>query len=113
MELNKLIKAIKSYCWSSIFFQFSWIYYHKLTLKIELFIDMNFKNNEEETKLVYISEPILISIIEENKMLKEKVVGLENIIGDLSRKWQLEKENNKQLNSILYNGKVLGNNFEE
>ena len=72
---------------------------------------MNYEGKEEREKLVSISQEVLIGILEENKHLKSKINDLENIIGNLSRKWQREKHKNKQLKTILYNTGIF-NNFQ-
>ena len=70
--------------------------------------NMNYESYWEQPKLVTISQEVLISILEENRGLKEKVNELENIIGNLSRKWQKERHKNKQLKTMLYNaGRLL------
>ena len=60
------------------------------------------KKTHDEDKLVLISKDILASIMQENKNFKTKITDLEDIVGSLSRKWQLQKENNKKLKTLLY-----------
>ena len=60
------------------------------------------KKTHDEDKLVLISTDILASIMEENRNFKAKITDLEDIVGSLSRKLQLQKENNKKLKTLLY-----------